>query len=757
VTAVAILALLVLACVLVVGIALGGTVLALIRRCRADIARESVRLGRLIERVEQLEERLSAVRPAHVGARPEARAEEAAAPGVPAAAPAPTALPAQAAPVAPQADRWASLEDAVGKRWITWAGVLAFFVGAGFFVKYTFDRGWLGPAARVVLGIAAGLVMLGLGTHALKRTMRALGQGLLGGGLAILYVSLYAGYSRYGLIPQVAAFGMMVVVTASGVGMAIAHDSLPVSVLAVIGGILTPVLVSSGNDARDALFAYLALLDLGVLAATLLKRWRALDVLAFVGTAALFAGWYGQFYSQAAMLPTLWWLAAFFLVFLLFPLLDSLRRKEAVPFERLLMALANAALAFACAHAVLERHRHTLGAIALGMGACYLALGAVSRRRVPADGEALFGFVAVAVCLLTASVPLELERHGITAAWAVEGPVLLYLGYRFRYFPVRAGGLLIVGLAALRVFAVHWPLHLAPYVPFLNRPFAAAFSVPLAAAVYAVVHHLQQAEAAPADRRWKAAAAIFAVLLAAAIVDAEIGLWIGYRLTAEAQDPRSLRAFAAVLVWSAAAAGLLYGAVQARSRAAFLAGLAALLVAAGVSVHSYLIEMGGPYPPFLTLRFLSALVVGAVTLANAVVRSAHPEVCPGLKPPASAAFYAAAALWLASTLSAEAYGWSMDNLVDPLKAHRVAQMMLSIVWGLYASAALAVGFWRKARWLRLSALGLFAVAAAKLVLVDISMTQLYRVISFVALGALMIATSYLYHRAEKMLDRPGKA
>ena len=272
-----------------------------------------------------------AVRPAPVAPAPPARAEAA-----------PTPLPREATPSEPvqpplpgiEREWWSEFEKRVGERWLTWVGVLALFFGVGFFVKYAIDNQWLGPRARVVLGFAVGLGLLVLGDRFIERKMRPLGQGLIGGGLAILYVSLFAACSVYPLISQPVAFGAMVLVTAGGVALAVRHDALALSMLAVLGGLLTPVLVSTGEDARDALFAYLVILDLGVVAVAWWRKWRPLEVLAFAGTYILFAGWYRRFYSDSAMVPTLLWLGAFYAMFLLLPLslpLSSIKRTMSLP------------------------------------------------------------------------------------------------------------------------------------------------------------------------------------------------------------------------------------------------------------------------------------------------------------------------------------------------------------------------------------------------------------------------------------------
>src|SRR5262249_7846263 len=62
-----------------------------------------------------------------------------------------------------------------------------------------------------------------------------------------------------------------VLVTATGLALAIHHDARAIAVLANLGGFLTPVLLSENRDAAVALFAYMAVLDAGLLASA---YWR---------------------------------------------------------------------------------------------------------------------------------------------------------------------------------------------------------------------------------------------------------------------------------------------------------------------------------------------------------------------------------------------------------------------------------------------------------------------------------------------------
>ena len=108
---------------------------------------------------------------------------------------------------------------------------------------------------------------------------------------------------------------------------------------------------------------------------------------------------------------------------------------------------------------------------------------------------------------------------------------------------------------------------------------------------------------------------------------------------------------------------------------------------------------------------------------------------------------------LFALLNAETWIHAINSHTNPEQARWIAQMSLSLVWGLYATALLILGFRCRLRPARLCALGLFGLTALKLVLVDMAKVQeVYRILSFVALGLLMILASYLYHRAEKRIS-----
>ena len=69
-----------------------------------------------------------------------------------------------------------------------------------------------------------------------------------------------------------------------------------VAILGMLGGFLTPILLSTGVDNPLGLFGYIAILDTGLIVVALHRRWHFLAALAALGTALMQIGWAGEFF-----------------------------------------------------------------------------------------------------------------------------------------------------------------------------------------------------------------------------------------------------------------------------------------------------------------------------------------------------------------------------------------------------------------------------------------------------------------------------
>jgi uncharacterized membrane protein len=185
------------------------------------------------------------------------------------------------------------LEALIGLNWINIIGVVTLIFGAAFFFKYAVDNNWVGPGARIALGIVAAMASLFFGDLMWRRGQKVFGQGITGLGLALLYLSFWAAFGMYQLLPQPAAFLLMVLTTVASVVFAMRYESQVIAVVGMLAAYWTPGALSSGEPHPWILFNYVFLLNLGGLALTRLRRWRALEILSAIATILWYGAWLG--------------------------------------------------------------------------------------------------------------------------------------------------------------------------------------------------------------------------------------------------------------------------------------------------------------------------------------------------------------------------------------------------------------------------------------------------------------------------------
>jgi uncharacterized membrane protein len=211
-------------------------------------------------------------------------------------------------------------EQFMGVKLFAWVGGLALFLGVAFAVKYSFDQGLISPPVRVALGFLTGLGLVVGGLCLARERYAVTVQALCSAGLLILYSNVFAATSFYHLISGGLAFPLMILVTVTAFLLAVRLNAAAVAVLGLAGGFLTPPLLSTGENRPLALFTYVAILDLGLMAVAFRKRWSYLALMAAAGTIVMQCGWAEKFYSVPEMGTALgvflffaWLFPAFFL------------------------------------------------------------------------------------------------------------------------------------------------------------------------------------------------------------------------------------------------------------------------------------------------------------------------------------------------------------------------------------------------------------------------------------------------------------
>ena len=187
-----------------------------------------------------------------------------------------------------------------------WLGGFAAFLTVVFAVKYSFDRNWITPSLRVAAGFLSGIGLLIAGVMVHRRKQYEVGaQTLCATGVVILYATTFAARVFYHLLAwpgvwwdALPAFAIMVLITATGFVLAVRLHALVVAILGLCGGFLTPVLINTGQDNPFGLFGYIALLDVGLLAVAMRKRWDFLALMGVVGTILMQIAWVSEFFQR---------------------------------------------------------------------------------------------------------------------------------------------------------------------------------------------------------------------------------------------------------------------------------------------------------------------------------------------------------------------------------------------------------------------------------------------------------------------------
>src|SRR3984885_5604386 len=669
-----------------------------------------------------------------------------------------------------------SLESRVGSQWFNRIGIVAMLIGVAWFLKFAFDNHWVGPAGRILIGLLSGAALIGWSERFRSKGYAAFSYSLKAVGSGVLYLSLWAAFSLYHLIPPGVAFAGMVLVTAFNAFIAWRQSAELLAVYAIVGAFSTPLLLSTGRNEEVFLFSYLLMMNAATMALLVLKGWNRLLVLSFIGTIAFYLGWYWQFYAPAAFVTTTVFLSLFILLFAAATILARQRRAhpEQDDAARVLVSLANAAFGFLGFYAMLSQNgsgRNTaLAWCSVGFGAFYLAVRKWMER-TPIAGSRLASLsdiqLSIAIVFLTLAVPLAVHGHWVTVGWMAEGAVLVWVATRLRtrLMQVLAGGALSLGLISLAMDATIGQTRVLWNTRLLS------FAVSIAAMFIATA--LARGEArregtATSVGGWEVLAETAAVIARALVIIAvllEIHTywWSGPPPAVGMADLRSPGSLLGSAIWLMAASGAIVWAAarrraslpQSASQQASMQLAEAICWFASGLVVLFIGVFYAQQQVIWNFRFAAfAVAVVSIVWAGRQVRGRTPvggsQLYIGASVVATVLTLTAVCFEIATFWSTRALPAAPGSMLygSQLAGRQMAERFSYSAWFLIAGTALlAVGFRRRSALLRWQGLVLLAVTIFKVFLLDTStLSQGYRIVSFLALGALLLGVSFAYQR-----------
>ncbi|MGK5056687.1 DUF2339 domain-containing protein [Janthinobacterium sp. LB2P49] len=374
-------------------------------------------------------------------------------------APAPSAPPppARPAPAAPNTPSWIAHPDglvAKAKNWlftgnlVAKLGLLILFLGVSFLLKYVSAQVTV-PIELRLAGIALADIALLTWAWRIRIKRPGISLPLQGTALAILMLVTFGAFRLYELIPAGLAFAVLFVLTAFTCVLAVLQNAVWLAVFGIVGGFAVPLLVSTGSDNHIGLFSYYALLNAGVFAIALKRAWRVLNVLSFGFTFVVATTWGLLRYTPEHYLSTQLFLILFVLFYIGIAIAYCARQAPRLKHYVDGTLVFGTPLAAMGLQYGLVQHFHfglTFSALIAGLGYTGLAVTLWRRTGFKLLAEA---FLALGIVFGTLAIPFALDGRWTSAAWALEGAGIVWVGLRQRQTLAWAFGLLVQGAAWL--------------------------------------------------------------------------------------------------------------------------------------------------------------------------------------------------------------------------------------------------------------------------------------------------------------------
>ncbi len=615
----------------------------------------------------------------------------------------PAVLPPPLPEIPPQSQ---GMETSIGLTLINRVGVVTLVLGIGFLFRLAIDNNLIGAAGRVELGILAGLLAIGGAELLWRRGQAIFSQGITAVGISILYLAIFSAFGFYHLVPQGLAFVGMALTTLLAGALALRYNSIAIAALGLFGGFLTPMMLSTGENHPWFLFGYVLLLDLGALALVKVKAWKLLESLSFAGTVLIYAGWFEHFHSQDRFTAAVWVV----LFHGLFAAATSLQ-----PIFLISQFLTAGALAFIW---VGDPRTYFMLAVLVAVGG--LAVADLRRHWKFAANVAFISFWI---------------WSGIFAA-GIETP--------------KPTGALVLGLTCGFLLFLAW----TPWWILVRRERARSQDLAMLAlngmAYFGASYYLLN----PEHHSWMG---LFAVALAGIHLALAYELWdqptpallaIGVALSLlTLAVPIQFTAWRITMAWSLEAAALIWIGARVANRRLTQAGTAifVLVMCRLLLVDAWIYPTVNEYAALINARFLTFLIATVCLwlAARWVERPVELRlIC-----------YFSGHFLLLWTLTQEMLGWA-GRSASPNNLISVETISISILYAVYAVALVSLGVGTRTAVNRIAGLGLIGVVVLKLYLFDVwQLSRVYRTLAFVALGVLLLSTSFLYSRFRALISR----
>ena len=736
------------------------------------------RLVQLMDELEQLKKQAAATSPAPGTRRPAPQVVEMKEVITAPKQPVETVFTNTAPPPSPSAPRdkkKTTLEEFIGGNLTSKVGILITIIGIFIGAKYAIENNLVNPKVRVIMGYVNGLILVGIAIR-LKKKYEQYSAVLMGGGLAVLYFITYIAYSFYSMLPQMTAFGLMLLFTAATVYASLMYNRIIIAHLGLLGAYAIPILLSDQSGRFAVMFTYIAIINAGILVLSLKKYWKSLFYAAFAFTWIIYLSWYLWEYEPKHFTIAFTFLGIYFIVFYATFLAYKLIKKEQYNIYDVAILLSNAFIFYGVGYALLDSREDLawmVGLFTLINAFIHLIVCVAIKKLRLADKALFYLLVGLVITFITIAIPVQMDGNWVTLLWSMEALLVFIIGrtqHRLGYEKLAA----VLTVLAFASLADDWSSHPAFgwfTGPFTEKPslffnivfFTGLFTAASQGAIL-YFHHWKKPAQADADQN------IFNVfydqLLAGLFIATTYVVflleiqsyfsWLSGDLK-DAQLPElSLFNFNIVLLYTMIFTALITFINIRWIKNKILGGFTlvmsgitmVLLVAEGLMGLNSLAEMylSGAQTYFgawnVLLRYL--LIAAAAVL---LPLGAQTTTLLTKDVQLRRLYGGAAHVVILAMISYEYLLWMSHG-----GSGNEYKLGLSIVWSVYALFLVVAGIVKKKKHWRLTGITFFVITLIKLFTYDLNQTTtISKTISFISLGAILLLVSYLYNRYKHVI------
>lgn len=325
-----------------------------------------------------------------------------------------------------------AIEDLVGRNLINRIGILITVIGVFIGAKYAIDKNLISPTLRILFGYLMSGALAAVAIY-LRKSYKEYSAVMMSGAVAIFYFITYIGFSFYHLFPQLLAFAIMFIATGFAVGTSIWYNNRFIALMGQVGSYAIPFLLSTGSGNVMFLFAYMCIVNIGLLILSFIKDWRQIYQIAFYSSWLIFVALHPWQQPQYSVVMKMSVLTAQLLIFYGAFLSYKIWRKEPYHIRDVLVLLLNAIIYYILGQAVIKANTNGVLIVTLftlGNACLHFIAGIWMLRRSVQDKSLHLFLIGLGISFLTVSIPVAFKGNWVTIFWSIEAVVLAAVGYR---------------------------------------------------------------------------------------------------------------------------------------------------------------------------------------------------------------------------------------------------------------------------------------------------------------------------------------